>query len=391
MDDHKLKIGFSMLTYSLQADQNYEHDVDFLRKLSEVADVYLIVERGQEAPRVGVTKVYVQHSRSRSMLILEHLWILLQLRLEGVRVFYSRNSLMNAVLAGLCTRLTGGATYLWSCGEILAGRRRTRKEKGLFYFLLEVSAYFLAFRLVKGLVTGTNTMRDYYASELSVPRKKIVVLPNWVDLTRFNAGDAARQCKRRVLNIPDDAFVLLFPRSLSERHGTRLLPSMLKLLRKRGINAYLIASGRGQYDSWLRERAVENGTAEYLRILGGVPNREMPDFFAASDVSVIPSQTEGFPRVILESMAVGTPFVANAVGGVTDVVSLEQKELTVPIGDLDRFVDVLERLQVDPVWRNAMIEAGYKRVGEFDVCPVVAAFVRLFKTGRSSFQTMYSG
>ena len=391
MGDHKLKIGFSMLTYSLRADQNYEHDVDFLRKLSEVADVYLIVERGQEAPRVGLTKIYVQRSRSRFMLILEHLWILLQLRFKGVSVFYSRNSLMNAVLAGLFSRLTGGAAYLWSCGELRRGRGGTKKEKGLFYFLLEMSAYFLAFRLVKGLVTGTNTMKEYYASELSVPREKILVLPNWVDLARFHAGWGARQDKRRELDIPEDAFVLLFPRSLSERHGTLLLPDMLKLLRQRGVNAYLLASGRGQYDLWLQERVVENGTAEYLRMLGGVPNLEMPDLFAASDVSILPSLTEGFPRVILESMALGTPFVANAVGGVIDVVSSEQKELTVPFGELDKFVDVLERLQVDSVWRDTMIEAGYERVANFDVAPVVTAFARLFKTGYSSFQAMDNG
>jgi len=391
MGDQKLKVGFSMLTYSLRADQNYEHDVDFLRKLSELADVHLIVERGQEAPSLDLPTIYVQRSRSRLMLILEHFWMLLQLRFKGVRVFYSRNSLMNAVLAGLVSRLTGGAAYLWSCGEIRRGREATKKEKGLVYYLLEISAYFLAFRLVKGLVTGTNAMKEYYATELSIPRKKIFVLPNWVDLARFDSGENARQDRRRELDIPGDAFVLLFPRSLSERHGTRLLPDMLKLLRQRGINAYLIASGRGQYYSWLYERVGENGTAEYLRILGGVPNLEMPDLFAASDVSILPSQTEGFPRVMLESMALGTPFVAHAVGGVTDVVSSEQRELIVPVGELDKFVDVLERLQVDPVWRDDMTEAGYKRVEEFDVSPVVAAFARLFKTGRSSFQAMDAG
>lgn len=386
MAERKLAIGISMLTYNNRADQNYEHDVDFLRILSETADIYLIVERGQVAPRLDLPRIYVQKANSRLKLIIDHFFILLKIRSQGVRVFYSRNSLMNAVLAGLMSRFTGGATYLWSCGEIRKGRRITREEKGLLYYLLEIIAYSLAFRLITGLVTGTNIMKEYYASELSVPKEKIFVLPNWIDRRRFVSTDNARRNKRMELNIPSDAFVLLYPRSLSERHGTRLLPELLRLLRKKGVNAYLIASGRGHFHSWLQMRVAENGMSAYLRVLGGVPNLEMPDLFVAADVSILPSQTEGFPRVLLESMSLGRPFVAHAVGGVTEVISSEQIELTVDVGNLDRFVDVLERIRVDPDWREAMIKAGYKRVAEFDVSKVVAAFAHLFKTGRSSIQ-----
>ena len=375
----KIKIGFSMIMYSLQADQNYEHDVDFIRKLSQNADVYLIIERGQTAPNLKNTKIFVQNSKSLFLLVLEHLWITIKLRLIGVRVFYSRNSLMNAVIAGLICKFTRGDTYLWSCGEIRKGRETTKKEKGYFRYLLEISAYFIAFKLIKGLITGTDTMKEYYVKEAHVHSSKVYVLPNWVDLSRFNVNKNTRLDFRKELSLPSNAFVLLFPRSLSKRHGTLLLPEILRLLRLRGVNAYLIASGRGNLDTWLEENALKNGVGKYLRILGGVPNLKMPYLFSSSNVCIVPSETEGFPRVILESMAMGVPFVAHAVGGISDIISKKQIELTVPNGELQKFVDILERLSSNSSWKEEIIEEGRRQVARYDVVPVVDDFIHLFK------------
>jgi len=380
-NNNKISVAVSMLMYNSSADQNYEHDIDFLRKLSEKANVYLIVERGIESPAIEMKGLYVQTAKSRFLRIIQHFFLLLRLRLNGVTVFYSRNSLMNAVLAGLITRAVGGATYLWSCGEIRKGRAATRHEKGLFNYLLEIWAYRLSFFLIRGLVTGTRKMKEYYSHAFSIPQKKIFVLPNFVDLHRFSPDHISVSKRKRDLKFPDDGFVLLFPRSLSERHGTKVLPELISLLVDKGVDVYLVASGRGQLHGWLQDEMQRRGLKERLRILGGVPNIEMPSLFAASDVTIIPSVTEGFPRVLLESMAVGIPFVANSVGGVPDVIADEQTELLAPVGNLEKFAENIIRLYADSEWRNSMIEVGYKRVSEFDVSPVVDDFVHLFQSG----------
>lgn len=375
----KIKIGFSMVMYNKDADQNYEHDIDFLRKLSKHAEIFLIIERGQTEPKLEGVRVFVQKSKSLFSLILEHFWIIVKLRVMGVRVFYSRNSLMNSVIAGLISKFTRSDTYLWSCGEIRKGRKTTKKEKGYLLYLLEISAYFLAFKLIKGLVTGTNTMKEYYAKETSVHLNKIHVLPNWVDLSRFVENKNTKFNFRKALSLPSDAFVLLFPRSLSKRHGTLLLPEILRLLRLRGVNAYLIASGQGQLNSWLKDNINEKGMNNYFRILGGVPNLKMPYLFTASNVCIVPSETEGFPRVLLESMAMGVPFVAHAVGGIPDIISQKQIELSVPRDNIKIFVDVLERLSSNTAWTEGIIKEGKKNVLQYDVGPVVDSFYQLFK------------
>ena len=257
-----------MVTYNKKADQNYEHDIDFLRKLSQFSEIHLIIERGNVAPDLKLKKIYVQKSNWLIFRILEHFWLVLQLRIKGVRVFYSRNSLMNAVIAGIISHLSNGDTFLWSCGEILRGREIIIKEKGYLQYFLEKTSYFLAFKLITGLITGTNTMKKYYEKNALINSKKINVLPNWVDLSRFKIIKKNRANIRKRLLLPSDAFVLLFPRSLSKRHGTMLLPKILLSLRMRGINAYLIVSGRGILSDWLREKTSQNGTQKLFKIIG---------------------------------------------------------------------------------------------------------------------------
>ena len=370
-----------MVTYSKAADQNYEHDIDFLRNLARTSDVYLIIERGQEKPPIDVKMIFLQKSNSLWALVLEHIWIILQLRMKGVKIFYSRNSLINAIISGFITRLVGGATYFWSCGEIKRGHIAIKKDRGYSRYLFETILYWLSFKLIKGLVTGTKTMKNYYQSELSIPSEKIIVIPNWVDLQRFKPKKNARKLKRKELSIPNSAFVVLFPRSLSERHGPKYLPEIISALHAKNIDAYLVASGKGVFSSWLKTKFKEAGLEARLRLLYGVPNLDMPNLFAACDATIVPSNTEGFPRVLLESMAVGTPFVVHDVGGVRDIVSNEQSELLIPLGDTEKFAETIFKLKVHGEWKERVIEAGLNNVKNYDVLSIVNNFRDLFENG----------
>jgi glycosyltransferase involved in cell wall biosynthesis len=69
---------------------------------------------------------------------------------------------------------------------------------------------------------------------------------------------------------------------------------------------------------------------------------------AASDVFVLPSQTEGLPIALLEAMSAGLPVVASAVGGIPSVVETEREALLVPPNDEDALHDALQRILADP-------------------------------------------
>jgi glycosyltransferase involved in cell wall biosynthesis len=70
----------------------------------------------------------------------------------------------------------------------------------------------------------------------------------------------------------------------------------------------------------LERQIRERGLSERVKLLGARPLAELPAWYRAASVLVLPSYSEGVPNVLLEAMACGTPVVATRVGGVAEIV-----------------------------------------------------------------------
>ncbi len=70
-----------------------------------------------------------------------------------------------------------------------------------------------------------------------------------------------------------------------------------------------------------RSLARDIGVADRVRFVGRVAQADLARYFSAADISVLASQREGWPNVLLESMACGTPVVASDVGGVPEIIT----------------------------------------------------------------------
>jgi glycosyltransferase involved in cell wall biosynthesis len=117
----------------------------------------------------------------------------------------------------------------------------------------------------------------------------------------------------------------------------------------------------------LRGEIKGRGLGGSVRLMGAIPNRRIATCYAAADVLLMPSDEEGFPRVLLETQAAGVPFVASDVGGVLDIVTAPQAEFVVPRGMVDAFAASVTRLLKDPALRAALAEEGLRNVVRFDV------------------------
>jgi teichuronic acid biosynthesis glycosyltransferase TuaC len=85
--------------------------------------------------------------------------------------------------------------------------------------------------------------------------------------------------------------------------------------------ATLLIVGDGPERQQLAQRARAFGIAERVRFLPVRPQRELPAVYGAADALVLASSREGWPNVVLEAMACGTPVVATAVGGVPEILA----------------------------------------------------------------------
>lgn len=159
--------------------------------------------------------------------------------------------------------------------------------------------------------------------------------------------------------------VVLTVARLHPRKGQREVIDALNAL-PAGLRArveYWIAGAHGKegYDEALRTAAAQ---ADYpIRLLGDVPDAELPGLYAQADVFAMTSvphklSVEGFGLVYLEAGAHGLPVVAHAIGGVPEAVIDGETGLLVPPGDTAALSLVLARLLTEPALRTRLGEGG---------------------------------
>jgi glycosyltransferase involved in cell wall biosynthesis len=147
------------------------------------------------------------------------------------------------------------------------------------------------------------------------------------------------------------------------RLETEKNPLMLADVLKRldGRNWRLLVCGEGPLEDGLRARLRELGVEDRTELLGYMPIHDgLMDRYRAADAFLHVSWTEGMPQVLLEAFASGTPVVATAVGGVSEVAG--DAALLIPPGDADAAARALERLAADPELRRRLVVAGIERL-----------------------------
>jgi len=147
---------------------------------------------------------------------------------------------------------------------------------------------------------------------LGLPEEKIQVHYTGVDLDRFVIAD--RSIGKAALGLSGP--LVLAVGYLIERKGQDIVVEAMRHLPE----ASLILIGDGPARPALEARIAQAGLESRVRLAGSVPHQDLPRWFAAADVSVLPSASEGLANVWVESLACGTPIVIADVGGAREVV-----------------------------------------------------------------------
>ncbi|TPW17681.1 MAG: group 1 glycosyl transferase, partial [Halothiobacillaceae bacterium] len=180
-------------------------------------------------------------------------------------------------------------------------------------------------RLINGYL-GHRTARviavsDQVAADIvkydHLPRHKIVVLHNGIDLSRFALTSTTRQQLREQLTLPTESLLIAVVGRLEEQKGHRyLLQALAALLAQRtngsSADIHLLIVGDGALHQSLMAQATELAIAERVHFLG--MRQDIPAILQACDLFVQPSLWEGMSLALLEAMAAKLPIVASDVG-----------------------------------------------------------------------------
>ena len=194
--------------------------------------------------------------------------------------------------------------------------------------------------------------------------KKLEVIHHGTDVEAFRALTQDALSVRTSLGIkPEELAVGIIGRVASEK-GHRDLIEAVHLLRGHALGLCVVVAGDGPHLESLRQEAAdrENSGAGSRVIFTGF-REDINNVIAAVDIVAVPSLwPEPCSAVIQQGMALGKPVVGTRTGGTPEMIAEGETGLLVPVGDPAALASALKQLADSPELRQAMGEAGLRRV-----------------------------
>jgi glycosyltransferase involved in cell wall biosynthesis/SAM-dependent methyltransferase len=187
-----------------------------------------------------------------------------------------------------------------------------------------VVALWMAERACLRRATRIHVMSDFSASLLwrlyRIAAERTVKIPGGVDVERFHPAADRRQV-RAGLGLPLDGPLLLTVRNLEARMGLDTLIHAQAGLVRATPDARLLIGGAGSHRAALERQVGELGLDKHVTFLGFVPDADLPRYYQAADVFVLPTrELEGFGLVTAEALACGTPVLGTPVGATPELL-----------------------------------------------------------------------
>jgi D-inositol-3-phosphate glycosyltransferase len=216
----------------------------------------------------------------------------------------------------------------------------------------------LVMRDADAIIVSTEEEKQDIVRLYNAHPHKVTVIPAGVNLDTFKPVN--KQIARQRVGIHENQ-VILYVGRIEPLKGIDVLLKAAALLDNTDDTRVLIVGGNPGSDTELdRLKALtsELGIDEMVTFTGSVKQNELPNYYSAADVFVLPSHSESFGLAALEAMACGTPVVVSRVGGLKTFIDSGETGYLVPWRCPEPFAQRLEMLLANPRLQEAMGEAA---------------------------------
>lgn len=279
-------------------------------------------------------------------------------RTQGVDVVHAHDPYAN-VIAAPAVRLAGRGAVITShrwWRDVHSARVRAANR--------------LAYRFAHRVLANSTAVGELVVREERVPRKRLVVIPNFVDEAAFTPLTPARReaLRARAGLSPSDVAVGMIANLYPVKDHATFIRAAARVLRRFPTVRFVLV-GEGQERKAIAALAMELGIADRVLLSGTIAHEPgLPGMF---DVAALTSREEGFPNFIVEAMAAGRPVVATDVGGIPDAVVQGETGFLSPVGDDQALANSLMHLLAEPELRARTGEAGSTRARQLYHADVV--------------------
>jgi len=186
------------------------------------------------------------------------------------------------------------------------------------------------------------------ALEIGIQESCVEVSRNGVDTIVFDVRDRADS--RRRLGVEWSGPLLICVGNLVSEKGHDLAIEALSRLQC----CRLVLVGDGPRRPHLEALATRCGVGDRVSFMRSMPQQALVDAYAAADVLVHPSLREGWPNVVLEALACGTPVVATLAGGIREIVRDAASGIVVEDRSAESLARAIDSLLAAPPARESV-------------------------------------
>lgn len=192
---------------------------------------------------------------------------------------------------------------------------------------------------------------------------------NFIDVDQFKPQTEKRNELREKFGFSKEDQFIFIPRRLTKKNGVVYPAMALQHIHESCPNAKVIYAGSGEDEAAVRQVAQEKGVTDSVHFLGDIPHEVMKDYYAMSDITMIPSvHSEGVEEATsisaLEAMGSGVPVIASMVGGLKEIVNHRTSGLLVEERDVLGISDAVVELLENPPFGREMAWNARKKIEE---------------------------
>jgi glycosyltransferase involved in cell wall biosynthesis len=213
------------------------------------------------------------------------------------------------LLAAKC----GGATHL-------VMRTSNSSSGNKFHMILHVMFRFMPMIIPNVKIAPSKSAAEYTFGKIAVKNSKVKILPNGLDICKYEFNEAWRNKHRRFFNIEEKVVVGHVGR-FSDQKNHQFLLDIFKEFKNQCPNSVLLLIGDGELKNQLKKR-IKDLNLELDVIFAGI-RADVNEIFSAMDIFVFPSLYEGMPNTVIEAQTSGLPCViSNSITNEAKVTEL---------------------------------------------------------------------
>lgn len=270
---------------------------------------------------------------------------------------------------------------------VVSGRRQLATWKNPRHIRLQKKAN----KLVGCIVANSHAVARFAAEQEHADPNLFRVIPNGIHADDFTSTTDDNHLRAR-FDVPAHTYPIGIIANYSPVKDHRLFLDIAGEVMRRRMDVHFLMIGDGRGRRAIEREIRARGWRDRFTLVSSTG--EIADLLRLMAVSVLCSKSEGFPNVIMESMAAGTPVVAAAVGGVPELVQHGETGLLVESRRPEDFADAVEWVLDHPDEGRAVAgRAGERLRTEFTVHTMVDAHRTLYREllASSSFGGQVSG